>query len=290
MRGPLGLGVIVIGDPGRVQEIARCLQAHSGVTVVARAESAEYAYGLVRRCLGEGVPVDAIFIDPLADRFDPGKSSLFVLETRTEHPGIAFVLLASESDLASRRADFLPEIRDRIGHYYRLDPALRESRLDVAVDEAVVKCLAWCTASRRPERRRYEYDVAISYAGEDRGFARDLAATLTLRGVRVFYDGDQRSRLWGRNLYTTLYDVYAHRCRFCIILVSRAYRDKMWTNHERAAAQARALEMREHDYILPVRMEDCVIPGLPPTVAYIPAQVGVEEIANLFVGKLASAS
>jgi hypothetical protein len=94
----------------------------------------------------------------------------------------------------------------------------------------------------------------------------------------------------GKNLYTTLYDVYAHQSRFCIIVVSNAYRDKMWTNHERSAAQVRALESRGDDYILPIRLEDATIPGLPPTVAYLPVELGIEEIADVFTRKLASVS
>jgi hypothetical protein len=289
-RGSGSLVTVLIGDAGRLAAVSAGLEAHPEVTVAATAESAEYAYGIIRRCLGDGLPVGAVFIDPLADRYDPHASSLFILETRSAHPDIVFVLLTSEDGLHVEEGDVAPELRGRIRHYYRLDPALPRERLRVEVDEAVTKCLAWRSAAGAGQPRRYEYDVALSFAGEDRDFAQRLARSLESRGVRVFYDDDRRPFLWGRNLYTTLYEVYAHQSRFCILLVSAAYRDKMWTNHERSAAQARALQTRAQDYILPIRIEDVEIPGLPPTVAYLPAELGIEKITDQFVRKIAAVS
>jgi hypothetical protein len=287
----VSLSIVMIGDARKLQPISDMLQGYPNVAVAARAESAEYAYGIIRRCLGDGVRVNTVFLDPLADRFDPYKSSLFIAETRVEHPGIVFVLLASEGDLQSRKQEFLPEIRERIRHYYSVDPSTSSPQLDVQVDDAVVQCLAWQVgAAEHAGHRRYEYDVAMSFAGEDRAFALELRTILIGHGIRVFYDDDLRAQLWGKNLYTTLYDVYANKSRFCLLLVSKAYKDKMWTNHERVAAQARALEMREQEYILPVRLDDVSISGLPPTVAYLPAHLGATEIAHLLVRKLASVS
>jgi hypothetical protein len=282
------LSVLMIGKVKKLQPISDRLKVHPNVAVVAEADSAEYAYGIIRRLLGEGVRINTVFLDPLADSYDPYKSSLFILETRAEHPEIVFVLLVSDAEFRSRQHDFLPEIRSRLDHYYRVDPTTVRDQLNTKVDEAIANCLAWhLNSDQTLSHRRYEYDVAISFSGEDRDFAQNLAAVLKSRGVRVFYDDYMRPSLWGKNLYTTLYDIYAKKCRFCIILVSRAYKDKMWTNHERVAAQARALEMREDEYILPILLEDVTIPGLPPTVAYVSAQLGIDEIANLFVRKLA---
>lgn len=112
------------------------------------------------------------------------------------------------------------------------------------------------------------YDVAISFAGEDRAQAHALAVILRERGVRVFYDDFEEATLWGKDLYTHLSDVYRHQARYCVMLVSRHYPDKMGTKHERAAAQARAIN--EHaEYILPVRLDETEIPGVLPTIGYL---------------------
>jgi hypothetical protein len=113
-----------------------------------------------------------------------------------------------------------------------------------------------------------EFDVAISFAGEQRAEARAIADTLTRAGVKVFFDEYEAADLWGKDLYEHLAEVYRRRAQYCIILVSEAYAAKAWPTVERRSAQARALEQK-HEYILPVRFDNTDVPGLLPTVGYL---------------------
>jgi hypothetical protein len=134
------------------------------------------------------------------------------------------------------------------------------------------------------------YDVVISFAGEDRKYAKALADALTRRNVAVFYDEYEKAALWGVNLYTHLSDVYQNQAQYCVMLLSEHYARKVWTNHEREAAQARAFQ--EHrDYILPVRLDDTEIPGILPTIGYLrwPPEDS-ESIADAILIKLGKAS
>ncbi len=116
--------------------------------------------------------------------------------------------------------------------------------------------------------QQYPYDVALSFAGEDRIYAEALADALVRHGIEVFYDKYEKNTLWGKDLYTYLSDLYQHKARFCVMFLSQHYAAKLWTNHERQAAQARAF--REHEeYILPIRLDNTQIPGLLPTIGYL---------------------
>jgi hypothetical protein len=133
----------------------------------------------------------------------------------------------------------------------------------------------------------YDYDVALSFAGEDRVFVEKLARALKSEKVKVFYDKDEADNLWGKDLYAHLSDVYQRRARFTIIFVSRHYAAKRWPRHELQSAQARAFQEASSEYILPVRFDDTEIPGLPKTIGYVDAQsMAPERIAALFVRKL----
>ncbi len=135
----------------------------------------------------------------------------------------------------------------------------------------------------------HEYDVAISFAGEDRDVARALAADLlTSFGIRVFYDEYEQAALLGSNLTEYLIDIYRKKARFCVVLVSRHYREKRWTRHEWRAAQARAFEEPNAEYILPVRLDDTELEGLLPTVGYVDyRQMNLRRIAALIHDKVA---
>jgi len=112
------------------------------------------------------------------------------------------------------------------------------------------------------------YDVALSFAGEDRKYVKQVAMALQASNVKVFYDEFEQADLWGRNLVDHLADIYAKQARFIVIFVSRHYAAKAWTNHERKHAQAGALQ-RQEDSILPARFDDTVVPGLASTVSYV---------------------
>jgi len=71
-----------------------------------------------------------------------------------------------------------------------------------------------------------------------------------------------------------------------MILVSEHYVKKAWTKHELKSAQARAFE-ENSEYILPIRLDDSELSGLPPTVAYLDARTTpLPEICRMFISKL----
>ena len=64
-----------------------------------------------------------------------------------------------------------------------------------------------------------DYDIALSFAGEDREVVDVVAALLKERSVRVFYDKYEQAQLWGKDLYQHLSYVYKDAARFCVIFI-----------------------------------------------------------------------
>jgi hypothetical protein len=113
-----------------------------------------------------------------------------------------------------------------------------------------------------------EFDVALSFAGEDRQYVDQVANLLRDSGVKVFYDLFEEASLWGKNLYDYLSDIYMNKALYTIMFISAHYARKLWPSHEREAMQARAFQENQ-EYILPARFDDTPIPGVLPTVGYI---------------------
>lgn len=116
--------------------------------------------------------------------------------------------------------------------------------------------------------RTVQFEIALSFAGEDREYVDRVANLLRDAGVTVFYDLFEEASLWGKNLYDYLSEIYQDKALFTIMFISDNYARKMWTNHERQAMQARAFQEHQ-EYILPARFDDTPIPGVLPTVGYI---------------------
>jgi TIR domain len=134
-----------------------------------------------------------------------------------------------------------------------------------------------------------KYDIALSFAGENREYVKQVAEILRSSNVRVFYDAYEEVALWGRDLYQHLADVYRNS-RYCVIFLSAAYANKLWTRHELKSAQARAFQ-EKREYILPVRFDNTEIPGVLETIAYIDLRSKTpDDLAQLILRKLSGES
>lgn len=134
--------------------------------------------------------------------------------------------------------------------------------------------------------KTYDYDITLSFAGEDREYVKRIADTLTELGVKVFYDDYYKADLWGENLFTHLDEIYQNKAKFCVMFLSKKYKEKVWTNHERESAQARALT-EKGSYILPIRLDETEIPGIRKTIGYIDGNKHTpDEISQLILKKL----
>lgn len=130
------------------------------------------------------------------------------------------------------------------------------------------------------------FDVAISFAGTDRESAEKLATLLKEAGFSVFYDEFYPEYLWGKNLVDTFDEIFRKRARYCVIFISKEYNDRVWTNHERQSAQARALKEKGKEYILPIKVDDTELKGMPPTIGHVALTEGIEKIAEMLIKKL----
>ena len=132
----------------------------------------------------------------------------------------------------------------------------------------------------------FEYDVALSFAGQDRDIVDKFANLLTSNHIKVLYDKYETAELWGKDLIDHLVNIYSRKARYCVMFISQYYPLKKWTNVERIAAQERALR-DANEYILPLRLDDTQVPGIAETTGYRDLrQHPLEEIADLIVQKL----
>lgn len=168
--------------------------------------------------------------------------------------------------VAARRADLARTQSDiaSLGFKVRTETTKPEPKVESAV-----------RAERRVRVRRSQrknYDVALSFAGEDREYVEKVAEELRTAGVEVFYDEFEKVTLWGQDLAEHLGHVYGEDARFVVLFLSRAYVGKAWPSHEKRIALARLINQGV-GALLPVRFDDSEVPGLPETIAFLDLRV-----------------
>jgi hypothetical protein len=201
--------------------------------------------------------------DALATRFSPGIQSLLAANAAVENVGMPFLPFVRPAE--RMRADIATKV---------LRPA----------KPMAPKSTGKSVTAPIPDN----FDVAISFAGAERTHAQKLAEQLRDAGYAVFYDDFYPEQLWGKNLTVFFDEIFRKKARFCVMFVSKEYRDRKWTIHEARSAQARALEEKGNEYILPIRIDDIELEGLLPTIGYVPIGTGIEKIGEMLIKKLGS--
>ena len=92
----------------------------------------------------------------------------------------------------------------------RISTTCRQSNGEVTVEQ------------NSAETPKYQYDAALSFAGEDRELVESIASHLVDCEVRVFYDEFFKHELWGKDLFQHLASIYRDKAKFCLVFVSNA--------------------------------------------------------------------
>lgn len=146
--------------------------------------------------------------------------------------------------------------------------------------------LAEIERSVRVRRTRFPWDVAVSFAGEDRHLVEEFREELNSTGYTVFYDFDEQHKLWGENLRRKLGDVYAHEAQYMVVFLSKHYPEKDWTNFELDVGRD-ARSKRTSTYLLPLVVDDVHVVGLSKDVGYVDLRtMGVKKAAQLLIRKI----
>lgn len=133
----------------------------------------------------------------------------------------------------------------------------------------------------------YEFDVAPSFAEQDRAQVEPIVRCLEDLGVKVYYDEDQVVARWGLDLVEHITETLTHKVRYVLMFASRHYVEHTWARHERRTAQARALA-QQNEYVLPIKLDDTEVPGLLSSTGFLDLRKhSADVIAQAVTEKLA---
>jgi hypothetical protein len=113
--------------------------------------------------------------------------------------------------------------------------------------------------SKRRMHMEQVYDLAFSFAGEDRDYARQVKEECEKLGLSVYYDQDQVIEQWGKSILEEQREVYGYKTRHVVPFISKHYFNKPIPTDEFKSALMSAI--KHSQYILPVKMDDTLIPA-----------------------------
>lgn len=132
----------------------------------------------------------------------------------------------------------------------------------------------------------YEYDVAVSYASEQRWYVEEFVRHLKKKRVKVFFDKHEEIQLLGVYLHEELLKIYSEGSRYIIIFLSKDYLKKAYTMWE--ARTALGESVRRNNCVIVIKFDDSTLPGLHETLNHLETKAFPfpSEFADFFYQKL----
>ncbi|MBM4124525.1 MAG: TIR domain-containing protein [Nitrospira sp.] len=111
----------------------------------------------------------------------------------------------------------------------------------------------------REAPKDYEFDFAISFAGENRDLARHIAESLAVLDANVFFDEQYEANYLGRTWSKEFLRIFGSASRLVVCLLDNHHKDKIWPTFERECFEPRVADAE----VIPIFLDDTAFPGIP---------------------------
>jgi hypothetical protein len=207
-------------------------------------------------------------------RFRPSNDPYFKLLRAVSEYGqsnVDLTMLANSRDdvrqsinnVKDRRLTVVLESRPNAARYFYYNAETKQFSIDDPAVFYYIRHLDWeklrVECGFRETAREYEFDVALSFAGENRDLARFLAENLRELDMSIFYDELYETNYLGKTWTAQFERIFQRDSRFVICLLDECHREKIWPTFERECFLPRVSE----ETVLPIYLDDTRFPGIP---------------------------
>lgn len=130
--------------------------------------------------------------------------------------------------------------------------------------------------------KHYQYDIAISFAEEDGDLAKKLHETLesySFKYKTYFYKKKQGEQI-GEKIHKVIQAVYGGQSEYAIVLVSKFYNQKEWTQREWEVIEDER-EKRSGLYRILISIDGTVLDGMTRKELHIPLGESSDKMAMI---------
>jgi len=203
----------------------------------------------------------------------------------------------SINNVKEKRLSILIDSKPICDRYFYYNP---ETKLFAIEDPALfyyLKHLDWDDLRKacgfRNEGRSFDFDFALSFAGENRELASTIRDQLIVMDCSVFYDAQFEVNFLGHTWHNQFEEIFGRRARFVVCLLDKYHREKIWPTFERECFAPR---VKEHA-VIPIFLDDTPFVAIASDIVGIPFRDGLgvgaeiadrvtDEIVFKLVGRL----
>lgn len=125
----------------------------------------------------------------------------------------------------------------------------------------------------------HKYDLALSYASEQKDYVSSVYKLLKLKGLSVYFAPAYQEELTGIDMTEEFYSIFHDQCLFIAAFVSNEYLQKKRPMAEAAIGQMRSRE-EKRNCLIPVYWGDTRLPDFDPDINFLSADKPAEMVAH----------
>lgn len=125
----------------------------------------------------------------------------------------------------------------------------------------------------------YKYDLALSYASEQKDYVSSVYKLLKRKGLSVYFAPAYQEELTGIDMTEEFYSIFHDQCLFIAAFVSNEYLQKKRPMAEAAIGQMRSRE-EGRNCLIPVYWGDARLPDFDPDINFLSADKPAEMVTH----------
>lgn len=189
----------------------------------------------------------------------------------------------SINNIKDRRLSILLESKPICDRYFYYNNATKSFAIEDPALFYYIKHVDWTKIRRdcgfRESGGEFEFDFAISFAGENRDLARIISKQLELFDCSVFFDELFENNYLGKTWHAKFKEIFAEKARFIVCLLDKNHLTKIWPTFERECFEPRIAD----EAVIPIFIDDTVFPGIPKDLIGIDLKSKTIEANDDFV-------
>lgn len=184
------------------------------------------------------------------------------------------IMRASINGIKERRLNILLESKPICGRYFFYNSENKNFAIEDPALFYYIKHVDWEEIRKdcgfRDDIETKEFEIALSFAGENRKLAKYIAEQFEQIDVTVFYDELYESNYLGKAWSKEFERIFLTDSRYVVCLLDSFHKEKIWPTFERDCFKKRV----PAGDVIPIYLDDTVFVGIPDDI------VGVKYIWN----------
>ena len=175
----------------------------------------------------------------------------------------------SINNVKENRLAILIESKPICDRFFYYNPATKNFAIEDPALFYYIKHLYWESLRRkcgfRAGDKEFDFDFAISFAGENRQLARTISSQLETLDCAVFFDELFEANYLGTAWHKAFKEVFGDRSRYIVCLLDKYHLEKIWPTFERETFLPRVAD----EAVIPIFLDDTPVPGMPRDIVGI---------------------